>query len=381
MKAAAKHQKQDIKAESNANTKQPKATNSTKESQTMKRSGASAKMGEPSAKDALRSPPTKDRLGTPPHVQDISPAGDKVVARTNTNSRRPEISASGSTAVKMIQRDLGLKGGRGTPTRVPRADRQTIEARKTAPEAPVKSDALQNIATVSTNSKAATQTPAGPTNLTPKAPRSALARGEAAVSQSSASGKQSSSSKKSSVLPPKTGSATPMENTQITDTNLKATRAFLKHANPSQGITETLLGAALTPFGKLTRVGIDKRKGFAYVDFADPSGLQAAMAASPIAVAQGSVQVLEHKDRGNIVATAPPPGKVAPVRGGRGGSGAAFRGNLRGNRGRGAASGGRGNTADGTGVTIDRNGGPIVTTPVKPAPAASLDKSKTAENA
>lgn len=74
-----------------------------------------------------------------------------------------------------------------------------------------------------------------------------------------------------------------------------ATQAFLKHANPSQGVTEALLEAAFTPFGTVTKVEIDKKKGFGYVDFAEPEGLQKAMAASPVSVAQGQVVVLERK--------------------------------------------------------------------------------------
>ncbi|KAG2421186.1 hypothetical protein HFD88_000802 [Aspergillus terreus] len=74
-----------------------------------------------------------------------------------------------------------------------------------------------------------------------------------------------------------------------------ATQAFLKHANPSQGVTEPLLEAAFTPFGKVVKVEIDKKKGFGYVDFAEPDGLQKAIAASPVSVAQSQVVVLERK--------------------------------------------------------------------------------------
>lgn len=76
-----------------------------------------------------------------------------------------------------------------------------------------------------------------------------------------------------------------------------AARGFVKHANPSQGVTEQLLKQTLGAFGTVTFVEIDKRKGFAYVDFADQEGLTKAMAASPVAVAQATVQVLERKDK------------------------------------------------------------------------------------
>ncbi|KAF5628416.1 hypothetical protein F52700_8150 [Fusarium sp. NRRL 52700] len=76
-----------------------------------------------------------------------------------------------------------------------------------------------------------------------------------------------------------------------------ATRGFVKHANPSQGVTEALLKQTLSTFGTITFVEIDKRKGFAYVDFAEHEGLLKAVTASPITVAQGTVQVLERKDK------------------------------------------------------------------------------------
>ncbi|KAF6810989.1 nonsense-mediated mRNA decay protein [Colletotrichum musicola] len=76
-----------------------------------------------------------------------------------------------------------------------------------------------------------------------------------------------------------------------------ATRGFVKHANPSQGVTEALLKQAMEAFGIVTFVEIDKRKGFAYVDFSNHDGLAKAIAASPITVAQGTVQVLERKEK------------------------------------------------------------------------------------
>jgi len=76
-----------------------------------------------------------------------------------------------------------------------------------------------------------------------------------------------------------------------------ATRAFVKHANASQGVTDAALKETLERFGAVTGVEIDKRKGFAYVDFADHEGLVKAISGSPVTVGQGSVQVLEHKEK------------------------------------------------------------------------------------
>lgn len=74
-------------------------------------------------------------------------------------------------------------------------------------------------------------------------------------------------------------------------------RAFVKHASPSQGITEALLKEAMTKFGAVKLVDMDRRKGFSFVNFAEPASLARAMAASPISIAQTTVQVFERKDQ------------------------------------------------------------------------------------
>jgi regulator of nonsense transcripts 3 len=94
-------------------------------------------------------------------------------------------------------------------------------------------------------------------------------------------------------------------------------RAFLKHANPSQGITEPLLKAALEAFGAVEHVEIDKRKGVAFADFADVDGLAAAIRAAKVDVAEGAVDILEYRPR-NTHQDARGAGTLP--RGGRGGS-------------------------------------------------------------
>ncbi|KAF1956278.1 hypothetical protein CC80DRAFT_73569 [Byssothecium circinans] len=115
----------------------------------------------------------------------------------------------------------------------------------------------------------------------------------------------------------------------------KCKTAFLKHANASQGITEPLIEEALKVFGDIEKVEIDRRKGFAYVFFTDADSLAKAIAASPVKVAQGAVQVLEWKEkipRRNPFTNNPdkpfrpqpafnPRGRAGrPARGGRGGA-------------------------------------------------------------
>lgn len=111
-------------------------------------------------------------------------------------------------------------------------------------------------------------------------------------------------------------------------------QAFLKHANASQGITEPLIEEAMKEFGAVEKVEIDKRKGFAYVDFVEPEGLRKAVAASTVKVAQGAVQILERKDKHQVPrgfpAPRPQPPRPAPGRGGFGPRGRGGRGGARG---------------------------------------------------
>ncbi|KAF2189463.1 hypothetical protein K469DRAFT_682909 [Zopfia rhizophila CBS 207.26] len=140
-------------------------------------------------------------------------------------------------------------------------------------------------------------------------------------------------------------------------TPIPSRQAFLKHANASQGITEPLIEEALKMFGAIDKVEIDKRKGFAYVDFAEPEGLQKAIAASPVKVAQGAVQVLERKEK--VVRPRPPLPHGPPTGPSRGRGGFAGRG-----RGRGGGRGGAPVVASAGEV---KNSAP---NPAAPAPAA-----------
>jgi regulator of nonsense transcripts 3 len=143
------------------------------------------------------------------------------------------------------------------------------------------------------------------------------------------------------------------------------TQAFVKHANPSQGVTEALLKEAMEVFGAVSLVEIDKRKGFAYVDFVNSDGLKKAIAANPIPVAQGTVQVMQRKG-----AAAPPEKKVphqaphAPSahRGARGG-----RGGTVGRRGGRGGHGGQGGGARAGGSSQGENSKSPISAPAGPA--------------
>lgn len=134
---------------------------------------------------------------------------------------------------------------------------------------------------------------------------------------------------------PPTGPRSPSVSASAPSSSASSTirHAFLKHANPSQGITEALLLEALSVHGAVEAVEIDKRKGFAYATFANPEGLRAAIKASPVKVAEGAVVVLEKREGGT---------------GGRGQQGASARG-ASGSTARGGRGGGRGGQRGGRG--------------------------------
>lgn len=182
-----------------------------------------------------------------------------------------------TAATKILQRDLGLSpaGGRrrgkgANDTGSPKND-SSRDSSVPAPESTKKESAA----------KAAKNGPSGGSSKGKKDTDSTTKATDGATQSTS-----NAAPVKASKGPKSKPSAPPAST---------ATQAFLKHANPSQGVTEALLETAFGAFGSVTKVEIDKKKGFGYVDFANPESLQKAMAASPVTVAQSQVVVLERK--------------------------------------------------------------------------------------
>ncbi|CAG8936905.1 unnamed protein product [Penicillium salamii] len=236
-----------------------------------------------------------------------------------------------TVATKILQRDLGLStsGGRR------RGKGAAAEATSSKNDSPRESPA--------------------PTNDAPKKePKSAK---NTQATSNAGKGKDSESSTKADTTsapanPPAKSSKGNKSKAQST-----AKQAFLKHANPSQGVTEALLESAFGSFGAVTKVEIDKKKGFGYVDFAEPDGLRKAIAASPVSVAQSQVVVLERKENpgseksrkgreANANKTKAPAEPSAPANAGAGNAGS---GNTGGNTGSSRGSrGGRGSRNKGS---------------------------------
>ncbi|KAH8597963.1 Smg-4/UPF3 family-domain-containing protein [Bisporella sp. PMI_857] len=225
--------------------------------------------------------------------------------------------------VRMLQRDLGIITGSGRQRREPTTQKGAI-ANDTGPDTPA-SPAESKIPTAPKagatpqgagrqrkgrgpaieTSKAAT---ASSSTASPQAPMVLLKKPDASqptlVTPGTPTTPTSQSTQTAPAPPRKIPSVAPSEG---------ATQAFVKHANPSQGVTEELLKQALEAFGAVSMVEIDKRKGFAYANFVEADSLRKAMAANPITVARGTVQVMQRK------AEKKPQHQPPAARGGRGG--------------------------------------------------------------
>lgn len=210
-----------------------------------------------------------------PAKQD-TPAKESVTPAQSTPKRERQ-RGDANAAARIISRDLGLtpkesrstKGSRAvsTPASTPSTPTSTTPAAK-GPTAPAPS-----------TSKSPAQPPPQPP-IGPRSQRNATP--------------QPSPLRPSPVAPVQ--SPAPKTNTKpLPQPTSGAKSAFLKHANPSQGITEELLRTTFSVYGTITRCEIDKKKGLGYLDFTETEGLKKAMAASPVKIANGSVIVLENR--------------------------------------------------------------------------------------
>ncbi|EXJ84680.1 hypothetical protein A1O3_05350 [Capronia epimyces CBS 606.96] len=199
-------------------------------------------------------------------------------------ARKERERGNASAAARMLQRDLGLVAKESKSQRTSKASSSTpSNTAETATGSSTKAAATsapssKSADTPAAQQKQATSTPSTPTTTAPPTgPRASRP-----ASTASASGKASTTaSQRSSKTGPQPSSG--------------AKSAFLKHANPSQGITEDVLRSVFQQFGTITRCEIDKKKGLGYIDFSEADALKKAMAASPVKVADGQVVVLENK--------------------------------------------------------------------------------------
>ncbi|KAL8638983.1 MAG: hypothetical protein Q9228_003923 [Teloschistes exilis] len=266
---------------------------------------AQAIMVEKAARDAARV--LNKQAGTPskPKVTLQRPPSPAASPQTATNSPLAEKKrerGSATAAANILRRDLGIgtsPGGRGGRRGLPASSSKSTASN--TPQATPTTPAIEDKAKAISED----DPPSIPsTTNTPTTPAAAEAPKQVSPGPQPPTGPAAS---RASPRAPTSSASTPASNAAPTPSKVSpvtptATQAFLKHANPSQGITEPLLLESFSTYGVVKRVEIDKKKGSAYVDFEEPEGLQKAIKASPVKVAQGSVVVLERRLGPNVSA-------------------------------------------------------------------------------
>ncbi|KAL8296664.1 hypothetical protein RB597_005983 [Gaeumannomyces tritici] len=277
-----------------------------------RRARQEAAKAESEVKESTSSSATKETTTAKENVRAASAASTTVasptVSETATAAARPSTPTTPKAAAGSSPRgSRGKKGAAGEKEKGGRekkgaTDRSGEASSATTPKAPIailkKKDREE--------SKQEAAPPASTANVPAEGKAAATTTNSAsATAKAVPNGLKATQGKGASGSGKKGRGEGPSNNTP--NVSPAATRAFVKHANPSQGVTEALLKEAMQAFGTVTLVEMDKRKGFAYVDFADHDCLAKAIAASPVSVAQATVQVLERKDK-----------EAAPKRGGGG---------------------------------------------------------------
>ncbi|KAF1821555.1 uncharacterized protein K489DRAFT_381550 [Dissoconium aciculare CBS 342.82] len=214
--------------------------------------------GQPSPAKSKRSAPNAKGQG----AAATQPAASSAASTTSTTATAQTTSSTTPAAPrqrqkgnpeglkKLFQKDLGIK------------PKPVAAVKETTPAAPKPKPDTPTTASTATKAKESAHPPASKAQSNSKASAAAKSENQSAASASSSSHK-----------------------------------AYLKHANPSQGMTEILIQQALSQFGDVVSVTIDPRKGTAIALFMDAQGLQKAREAKRVTVASGNVEVHEFKDR------------------------------------------------------------------------------------
>ncbi|EHA47593.1 hypothetical protein MGG_03912 [Pyricularia oryzae 70-15] len=229
--------------------------------------------------NAEDAPATKD-------AKDDAPGNSATTA--NTNTARQAAPAASKPAAGSSRGPRGKRGASGTTENAQEATEKKGRSRRGAADKPSEASASAPKAPMAILKRKDDAASGNSNPATVPAPSTANTQAGPTVPKSAPTGPKAAQGKGGSGSGPKKATAT--------SGNSNTTRAFVKHANPSQGVTDAVLKEAMQVFGNVTFVEIDRRKGFAYVDFANHEGLAKAIAASPVTVAQATVQVLERKD-------------------------------------------------------------------------------------
>ncbi|KAF3490784.1 nonsense-mediated mRNA decay protein Upf3 [Arthroderma uncinatum] len=180
-----------------------------------------------------------------------------------------------SAATKILRRDLGLtaapsrrreKAGQSSSPSRPNSNTSAAEDTKKDRPSSSKPEDNKPASTPKTKGNADStpkSTPGKPLKGTPPtepaAARNAAAARRAATPPSTG---PSPNTKTPGSSGPKNQQQQQQQQKQSSQSSTAITQAFLKHANPSQGVTEDLLEKGFSQFGKVIHVEIDKKKGF-----------------------------------------------------------------------------------------------------------------------
>lgn len=213
---------------------------------------------------------------------------------------RQEASKPEATAAKSSGSGKAKAGAGGTAS----TEAEATDANKSRPSTPTgKQQNTRKRGGKGAEKKAAAETPAPvptilkpPTILKKKPEEAPKPAGDAAAPATPAATPAPANAKPAAQANAKSGAKSGSGKKQATIIQ-DGTRGFVRHVNSSQGITDATLREALSAFGTVTAIDVDKRKAFAYVDFSDAEALTKAIAASPITVAQGTVSVMERKEK------------------------------------------------------------------------------------
>jgi len=276
---------------------------------TIEKKGGRGTKIEKSGKDGGKLLKKEQQTPAAPPPTILKPAAEHLKVNATGKERQP-VTVPGAAAARMLQRDLGLQS-RGRAF-IMRGGRGAVEIKKASSE-PNNGVPVPKPFETTVNKQQLGATPAENLNENAK-PGPPTASRAASSKRPPVGTPHPKPATKAAVLPTNTGTQVrppAPQRVQAPAVSLSTTtEAFLKHANPSQGVTEPLIEEAMKGFGLIRKVEIDKRKGFAYVEFAEPEGLRNAIAASPVKVAQSQVQILERKDRGSSRAPQTPAAQV-----------------------------------------------------------------------
>jgi regulator of nonsense transcripts 3 len=211
---------------------------------------------------------------------------------SNPKPERKRDRSSALSAAQILQRDLGLGGGQKRVRRKENSSKggdtegSANSVSGTAQSAPLEgaiNTANPAPAPPTTASKERSQTTKQINSRSQAGPNSKSARQKASSTETTPAeaSEQNPLSAEAKPAPP-------------------ATAAFLRSIDSTKGVTEALIRQSFEVFGTIKKLDIDFARGLANLYFSEPAELQAAIAASPVQVADAKVTVVERKTKDQL---------------------------------------------------------------------------------